>query len=86
MHTNVCTAGIEPTTSCVVGEYSYHYAKSAVNLYRQEEFDGFAEELDGPAVSALPRAIAEVKQLWSVIGWVTKNLLTRAPPCFWKAR
>jgi hypothetical protein len=24
----------------------------------------------------------EVKQRWSVIGWVTKNLLSRAPPCF----
>jgi hypothetical protein len=35
------------------------------------------EELDGPAVSALSRAIAEVKQCWSVIGWVTKNLLSR---------
>jgi hypothetical protein len=32
----------------------------------------------GTAVSA----IAEVKQRWSVIGWVTKNLLSRAPPCF----
>jgi hypothetical protein len=38
------------------------------------------EELNGPAVSALRRAIADVKQRWSVIGWVTKNLL--APPCF----
>jgi hypothetical protein len=27
-------------------------------------------------------AIAEVKQRWSVIGWVTINLLSRAPPCF----
>ncbi|RVE43331.1 hypothetical protein evm_012035 [Chilo suppressalis] len=29
-------------------------------------------------------AIVEVKHLsqWSVIGWVTKNLLSRAPPCF----
>jgi hypothetical protein len=34
------------------------------------------EELDGPAVSALRRVIAEVKQRWSVIGWVTKNLLS----------
>jgi hypothetical protein len=25
-------AGIEPATSCVVGEYSNHYAKSAVKL------------------------------------------------------
>jgi hypothetical protein len=30
------------------------------------------EELDGPAVSAVRRAISEVKQCWSVIGWVTK--------------
>jgi hypothetical protein len=32
------------------------------------------EELDGLAVSALRHAIAEVKQCWSVMGWVTKNL------------
>jgi hypothetical protein len=31
------------------------------------------EELDGPAVNALRFAIAEVKQRWSVFGWVTKN-------------
>jgi hypothetical protein len=42
------------------------------------------EELDGSAVSALRRAIAEVKLRWLVIGWVTKNLLFRAPPCFGK--
>jgi hypothetical protein len=40
------------------------------------------EKLGGPAVSELWRAIAQVKQRWSVIGWVTKNLLSRAPPCF----
>jgi hypothetical protein len=40
------------------------------------------KELDGPAVSALQRAIAIVKQRWSVIGWVTKNLLFWVPPCF----
>jgi hypothetical protein len=40
------------------------------------------EEHDGPAVSALRRAIAEVKQHWIIIGWVTKNLLCGAPPCF----
>jgi hypothetical protein len=40
------------------------------------------EELDDPTVNALRRVIAEVKQRWSVIGWVTKNLLSRAPPCF----
>jgi hypothetical protein len=39
------------------------------------------QELDGPTVSAL-RAIAEVKQSLLAIGWVTKNLLSRAPPCF----
>jgi hypothetical protein len=36
----------------------------------------YVEQLDGPAVSALQRAIAEVKQRWSDIGWVTKNLLS----------
>jgi hypothetical protein len=39
------------------------------------------EELDGPAVRALRRAIVEVKQRWSVIEWMA-NLLFRAPPCF----
>jgi hypothetical protein len=34
------------------------------------------EELDSLAVSALRRVIAEVKQRWSVIGWVAKNLLS----------
>jgi hypothetical protein len=30
-----------------------------------------------------PRLVRlEVKQPWSVIGWVTKNLLSRVPPCF----
>jgi hypothetical protein len=42
------------------------------------DIHGRKEELDSPAVSAL----AEVMQCWSVIGWVTKNLLSRAPPCF----
>jgi hypothetical protein len=27
------------------------------------------------------RVIAEVKQCWSAIGWVTKNLLSRTSPC-----
>jgi hypothetical protein len=40
------------------------------------------EELDSPAVSALQRVIAQVKQRWSVIAWVNKNLLSGAPPCF----
>jgi hypothetical protein len=38
-------------------------------------------KFDGSSVSVLRRAIAEVKQRWSVIGWVTKNLVSRAPPC-----
>jgi hypothetical protein len=38
--------------------------------------------LDSPAISALRRAIAEVNQRWSVIGWVTKNLLSQALPSF----
>jgi hypothetical protein len=40
------------------------------------------EELDVPTVSALWCAIAEIKQRWSVIGWVTKNVLSLAPPSF----
>jgi hypothetical protein len=30
-----------------------------------------------PPISTLRHAITEVKQRWSVIGWVTKNLLSR---------
>jgi hypothetical protein len=40
------------------------------------------EELDGPAVIALKRGIAQVKQRWSAIGWVTTNLLSQILPCF----
>jgi hypothetical protein len=32
--------------------------------------------------SVYRRAIAEAKQRWSFIGWVTKNVLYWAPPCF----
>jgi hypothetical protein len=57
---------------------SYFYGKRAKCINE-------AVELDGPAVSALRRAISEVKQRWSVIEWVTKNLFlsfSRASPCF----
>jgi hypothetical protein len=54
---------------------------SGIDGYR---LHNVCEELDDPAVSALRRAIAEVKQHWSVIGWVTKNLLSRTPPCLGK--
>jgi hypothetical protein len=39
-------------------------------------------KLDGAAVSALRRAIAEAEQGWSVIGCATENVLSREPPCF----
>jgi hypothetical protein len=42
-----------------------------LTLYKSQN-----EELDGPAVSALLRAIADVKQRWSAIGWATQNLLS----------
>jgi hypothetical protein len=42
------------------------------------------EKFVGAVVSALRCVIVKVKQHWSVIGWVTKNLLCRAPPCFGK--
>jgi hypothetical protein len=45
---------------------------------------GRSDVLVGPAVSALQRAIAEVKQRWSGIGWMTKIVLSWAPPCFIK--
>jgi hypothetical protein len=42
-----------------------------IRIYHQKE-------PDGTTVCALRRAIAEVKWRWSVIGWVTKNLLSQA--------
>jgi hypothetical protein len=39
-------------------------------------------KLNGPVVVALRRVIAEAKQHWSVIRWVTKILLSRAFSCF----
>jgi hypothetical protein len=55
-----------------------HYNKKSSCCLRA----AIAEELDGFAVSALRRVIVEVKQRWSVIGWETKSLLSRAPPYF----
>jgi hypothetical protein len=49
-------------------------------FYYEQTYKG--EELDGPEVNALLRAIEAVKQRWSVIEWVTKYLLSRATPCF----
>jgi hypothetical protein len=57
---NICQTALQ-----FVGRFIYLISKQA---HRPDE------ELDGPAVSALRRAIAEVKQRWSVIGWVTKYL------------
>jgi hypothetical protein len=34
------------------------------------------------SMAPLRRAIAEVKQRWSVIRWVTRKKLSRAPLCF----
>jgi hypothetical protein len=44
------------------------------------------EELEGLVVSALQRAIMEVKQHWSVIGWVTKKIIISSSSVLWKAR
>jgi lipid-A-disaccharide synthase-like uncharacterized protein len=40
-----------------------------------------SSSINGTAVSALRRAIAEVKQRWPVIGWMTKILLSQTLPC-----
>jgi hypothetical protein len=57
--------------------------KTCSHLNKQEMVEGRVEkELYGPAVSALHRANVEVKQRWSVMRWVTENLLFRAPPRF----
>jgi hypothetical protein len=40
------------------------------------------KELHVLVVCALRRVIAVIKQRWSVLRWVTKNLLSWAPPCF----
>jgi hypothetical protein len=50
-----------------------------VNEWCREFVDFVSPESNNKRVVA---RIAEVKQRWSVIGWVTKNLLSRAPPCF----
>jgi hypothetical protein len=46
------------------------------------KYSQHSQRARGPAISGLWCAIVEVKQRWSVIGWVTKNVLSRAPPCF----
>jgi hypothetical protein len=67
----------------IIKERERHYNVFFV-LDITREFYGKANkyELDGPEVKALRRVIAKVKHRWSVIGWVTKNLLFQDPPCF----
>jgi hypothetical protein len=43
-----------------------------IKVYHPKRPTIFFEELHGPLISALRRAIAEVKQRWTFIGWVTK--------------
>jgi hypothetical protein len=54
----------------VCDAFAYHFKD--LHTYVHEEFDD-------PAGSALWRVTSEAKQRWSVIGWVTKNLLSRVP-------
>jgi hypothetical protein len=59
----------------IIGFYDIHGRKGELLLFCYYLTSSkFYEELDGSAVSALRRAIAEVKQYLSVIEWVTKNL------------
>jgi hypothetical protein len=48
------------------------FALRSFLLFAMDRF----EELNGPMDTALQRVIAEVKQRWSIIGWVAKNLLS----------
>ncbi|RVE45141.1 hypothetical protein evm_010250 [Chilo suppressalis] len=71
---------IKPTASLFI--LPLQSCRLAVSfLFFEEKLDEGARWRKWLARSA---AIVEVKQLsqWSVIGWVTKNLLSRAPPCF----
>jgi hypothetical protein len=66
------------TASVITLWYSLYSARAvSIKMF----VDNFTY-LDCSAVSTFRHAIAEVKQCWSVIGWVTKNLLSQAPPCF----
>jgi hypothetical protein len=38
----------------------------------------YTQDVRWPGGQCAQRAIAEAKQRWSVIGWVTKNLVSRA--------
>jgi hypothetical protein len=46
------------------------------------------EDYNSPAISALgvqlQRLISNLRSQKPVVGWVTKKILTRAPPCFGK--
>jgi hypothetical protein len=55
---------------------------SGIHLMTPGTSNYIMQELAGPTVSALRRAIAEFKLRWSVIARVNKNLLSQAPPCF----
>jgi hypothetical protein len=66
-----CSKTGDITFTCILMvRYTVFIYLISYNVYM-----GFQEELDSRAVSALRRAIAEGKQRWSVIRWMTKNLL-----------
>jgi hypothetical protein len=68
--------GYGPFSLCVIHKEGLWLSRGTLNRLMMMTYYGRSiarEELDGPAVSALRCAIAEVKQRWSAIGWVTKN-------------
>jgi hypothetical protein len=81
--TSTCNFAITALQTCLIWIYYFQrtYSQHILKQFNLKVVY-ILEELDGLAISALRRAIAEVKQRWSVIGWVAKNLLSRVRSCF----
>jgi hypothetical protein len=73
-----CMVTVQESVSCT---FSINYRQMNKKYFKNCFIHTYHEELDGLAVSAFQRAIAEVKQHWSDgwwVRWVTENLLSRA--------
>jgi hypothetical protein len=77
---NYCCRRVGPTADNP-GNLCSLNIETYTSINRESFVNFMLIRFDDSAVG-LQRAITDVKQRWSVIGWGTKNLLSRVPPCF----
>jgi hypothetical protein len=63
-------------------KYSILLSLSSIDVFHAYNVTKRLGRTRWPRGQSAWNAIADAKQRWSVIEWVTKNVLSRAPPCF----